>query len=864
MQASPEVTQRGLTLRSFVVCIFALLLMGMWIEYEELFLYYGGPLAENAPPNSAIGVIVILLIISALLYQFRKKLRLSTAELVVVLCALLVAAPLMTQGMWHRIFGLVAAIPHEQDFKSYQSLPPMLWPHGKNLVRDGRFTEKLGNTFTQSGGTLSWTLEEVSGRKWDSPVLTNVKPGDRATISFTISNPETGKKLLVPNESFLFSCLVKTQDFANGSSYFVTMRADNKAETNVLLNTNTTAPSLALPAGFERIGLCPLKIPEDLEHSLTFNIGVNGPGKLTVQDIQFFNSQAVEGLYSGVKIVSEKNQGKLKPYEQNFTIVKPDNMLSKAGVLYILRGFIPLEQWVLPALAWTVLIGALFMGFLGLNVIMRKQWLEHERLTLPMNILPRELFTEEADGTGRIILPIFRNKIMWIGFGITLILALMKGAHYYYPQIPAPLTDTEQLSTYFSNPLMRAYLTNVSITFCFTWLAIALFVETEILFSLWFMFLLFQVWFLCGKAFNFSSKPGYPWEFSQSIGAFIAYAFIAVYAGRRHLIQVWKHILGKKTLDDTQEVVSYRTAGLMVVGALVILALWGIWTKMGAWPSLLFFGYVLLCGFAASKIRAEAGPPNGYWMPYYSMAFVGAIGGFASFGSTGMLVAAIASGFIFVSCFLFVSPVQIEMMELGRRFNIRMKDIGYGLTLGLLGGLFIGGFVLLCWAYGFGADNLATSWPYAQHWYFRGGFQPGELTADRAFVSGTLVEPASLVLQPKKYLEAFPDMKGISIGAIITGFLALMRSLFMWFPLHPIGYILAPTYFGRGTWFVCLVAWIIRWIVQRIGGAHTIRKALVPFVVGMFLACIVSILIFDAVGFYLLAHGVTNIYSKVP
>ena len=34
----------------------------------------------------------------------------------------------MTQGMWHRMFGLLAAIPHNQDFKSYESLPPMLWP----------------------------------------------------------------------------------------------------------------------------------------------------------------------------------------------------------------------------------------------------------------------------------------------------------------------------------------------------------------------------------------------------------------------------------------------------------------------------------------------------------------------------------------------------------------------------------------------------------------------------------------------------------------------------------------------------------------------------------------------------------------
>jgi hypothetical protein len=106
----------GLTIRSFVVAVFALLLMGIWIEYEELYNTYGGPLAENVPPNSVVGVICALLIVSGLLYKVRRSLRLVSAELVVIYSALLLAAPLMTQGLWHRLFGLVAAIPHHQDF----------------------------------------------------------------------------------------------------------------------------------------------------------------------------------------------------------------------------------------------------------------------------------------------------------------------------------------------------------------------------------------------------------------------------------------------------------------------------------------------------------------------------------------------------------------------------------------------------------------------------------------------------------------------------------------------------------------------------------------------------------------------------
>jgi hypothetical protein len=243
------------------------------------------------------------------------------------------------------------------------------------------------------------------------------------------------------------------------------------------------------------------------------------------------------------------------------------------------------------------------------------------------------------------------------------------------------------------------------------------------------------------------------------------------------------------------------------------------------------------------------------------MSFVAAIGGFAVFGTTGMLVATIASGFMCVSCFFFIAPVQVEMMELGRHFKVRARDIGHGLWLGLLGGIFLGGFGLLCWAYGFGADNLSTIWPYEQNWYFN-PYRNAEMAIDRAFIADPtdLLTPATEPLNVVRNVEA----KGVAIGVGVTGLLALLRSLFMWFPLHPLGYVLATSYFARILWFTCFAAWIVRVIVLRIGGAHSIRKGLIPFCIGMFLACVTSMILFDIVGLYLRSIGVTSVYSQIP
>ncbi len=869
-QAAPTSDSRGLTLRSVVITLFSLLLMGAWIEYEECFSV-GGPLAENSPPNGAVGVILILLLISAGLYRLHRSLGLRRAELVVIYSALLVAAPIMTQGMWHRLPGLLGAFAHEQDFKSYESFPKILWPHGSNLVQNGQFTQELeGFTFSGSG-KLAWAEVEWKGKARKSPVLDNgTVEAARSELQFTIPQAVDGKAQLVPGESFLLSLLVKADGLQPTSSYAVRMRADAGPWTNVYVNTAPTAPTFANPGGFMRVGVSPLNIPSALHTRLTFAIGLTGPGSLTVQDVEFLNSMAVEGAYVGRKIVRAADYDKLGPHERDFTLQKPDNMWSLAGLRYLFVGFVPWDQWITPLLTLTVLIGALFLGFLGFNVIMRRQWVENERFTFPMNIFPRHLFGEEStDELGQQVKGIFHNKIMWIGFAVTLPLVLLKGIHFYFPEVPAPTWSEMwpgiRLDTYFTSPTMKAYLQNVQMNTVFCLLAITLLVEKDILFSIWTSFLLFQFLYMFGKVFNFNQYAGYPWEWQQAIGSFIAFAVLAIFVARRHLQKVFRHIFGAKLFDESEEIMTYRTALLCIIASVVLIGAWGMWTKMGLVPALLFFCYMLICGFAASKIRAECGAAFAYWLPYFSLSIIGALGGFAMFGATGMVVATLASGFMCTSCFLFIAPVQVEMMELGRVFRVRPRDIGWGLFLGLIGGIFVGGFAILVWTYGIGADNMAYGWPYGQSWYYN-GFRQGELSIDRAFAAAdgaNLFKQLPPENQPLNFVTNL-DAKGIGIGFVVTCVLSALRSLFTWFPLHPLGYVLATTFFARSMWFTCFLAWLIRLIVQRIGGAHSVRCGLVPFAVGMFLACILSIVLFDVIGFYLRSIGITEIYSKWP
>lgn len=872
MDGSDRKERSGLTLRSLVVAVVAMFAMAVWIEYVEKFCAYGGPLAENFPPNAAVGVILAVMAVSALLCALHRPLRLSGAELVVVYCALVLAAPLCSQGLWGRFFGLLAAIPNNQDFKSYDSMPPMLWPHGENLVRNGRFRDGLDGFRHEGGGRIAWTNVDRGARgEWRSPVLDN--GGDtNARVSLVCSIPRRrgGREILTPGERFLFSMLVRAEGLQKDSLYFAEVQADSGPVRSAFVSTSATRPTFANPCGFERVGASPIAIPVSLTNELRLIVGLEGPGRLTLQDIEFMNVEAIEGLYSGRKLVSESGLSQLDESERDFTVVKPDSLFSLRGLKYLAAGLIPVRDWARPMAMWGALFGALFAGLLGLNILMRRQWAENERLLFPLALLPRHLLSEDESAVGEARFPIFRNRAMWLGFAMTLPLVILRGLHFYNPSIPAPVIEPQSLSQLFSGTLARAYFQDVSVGgsvgagFSFSLLSIALMMDTGVLLSLWVGYFAFQLWNLFGKAFNLTKYPGYPWRFQQTMGGYLAYAALAVFMGRRHIVEVARVVLGRDRSGSSsalgEERGRYRLALLLVAASLCVLAWWGAHTRMG-WPvSLLFFGYMLSVGFVASRLRAECGAPFSYMTPYYGMQFVAAAGGFAVFGATGMLVATICSGFMTTSSFLLMSPTQVEMMELGRHLKVRQRDVWAGLALGLLGGVFIGGFTVLCWGYGFGANSLETLWPYQQNWYFH-GFRTGEAAADRAFEAGTLFSTPET--RPMDVFHNL-DAKGLAVGAGITWLLALLRGLFVWFPLHPIGYVLASTHMMSGLWLSVLIAWAVRVLILRLGGTQAIRKGLVPFCVGMFLACVVSIIFFDAVGLYLRSMGISNVYAGMP
>ena len=78
----------------------------------------------------------------------------------------------------------------------------------------------------------------------------------------------------------------------------------------------------------------------------------------------------------------------------------------------------------------------------------------------------------------------------------------------------------------------------------------------------------------------------------------------------------------------------------------------------------------------------------------------------------------------------------------------------------------------------------------------------------------------------------------IGAGGLIMGGLMLARAVFLWWPLHPIGYVVGPVWILDHLWFNMFLAWLVKVIVLRYGGVRLYLRTR-PFFLGIILGFVV-------------------------
>lgn len=472
-----------------------------------------------------------------------------------------------------------------------------------------------------------------------------------------------------------------------------------------------------------------------------------------------------------------------------------------------------LKMWIPPLFMWSLFIFSIGWMFFCMNVLLRKAWTEHTKLTFPIVQLPLAMTSNTNSSES-----IMKSRLLWIGFAIAAALSVINGLHEWIPSIPHFQTRARWVN--FST-FPWAVINPLAVTFYPFAIGLAFLMPLDVAFSAWFFFWFMKAQAIIGNMLGYTSIPDFPFQSEQGIGAWYAFGIYVMYSSRHHLKKVIHTALHPGDGSDKDEPISYRAAlwGLLA-GMIVFTVFWYLVGMSLVWVLIVLFTYLLL-SITITRVRAESGVQHTVWdlepknlFRLFDSRFIG----------PANLAAAAMSHWYWRLNRSNTMPSQLEAFKLASEHKINLKKLTFPMLAAFAIATITGMWACLHIFYAEGA--LSKCQGFAT-------WTGGETYAwlDNALTSGFRVQPIRWFFT------------GSAAGIVVL--LSILRSKFSWFPLHPLGYCIGPWMM----WYWCptMIAWFVKLIILRYGGLRTYRQAL-PFFLGLVLGDYVMGAIWSLIG----------------
>ena len=492
---------------------------------------------------------------------------------------------------------------------------------------------------------------------------------------------------------------------------------------------------------------------------------------------------------------------------------------------------IPWAAWQPVFLAWLPFVWALFLVMISLMIVMRKQWVEHERLIYPL--MQVSLAMTEQGRYGERVSPFFKNPVMWAGFAIPALWGTLHGLYNYFPETIPIAKEIDPLHLRLS---IFHGVADMYVLLRFNIIGFFYFLKTEIAFSLWFFNLLAYgvrgVFGILGITSPQTQSAGHGVHnlilAQQAMGAMLVLFLGGLWSARRHLRGVLrKAFLGDPSVDDSGEILSYRGAVIVLMASSVIAVgwLWLAGLPMVFGLAILFLGMVVLFGY--TRVVAEGGLSDGEPPVVPAGILVSAVGS-SVLGPQGLVV--LATTFLWTTGRNFVMVSCANSLRLGEELGGGKRMLFWVILLALAVSLGAAIWMIMTLGHQYGAINL---------WIWGGG--------EYSYAEKLIRTP----MEPQVW-----NWINTAIGATIMTLLMVARWLYVWWPLHPLGYAIGPIWIIDALWFNMFLAWLIKVVVLKYGGVGLYRKTR-PFFMGMILGY------FTPAGFYLIVDHFTGMTWNV-
>jgi hypothetical protein len=473
--------------------------------------------------------------------------------------------------------------------------------------------------------------------------------------------------------------------------------------------------------------------------------------------------------------------------------------------------------WLTPILGWSTFALSLYFFLFCLGTVVRRDWIESERLAFPLAAIPAELAAEERPSMASAI---FRNPYLWIGFGLPACQSLLQMAHALTPAVPYSQLYFP-LGQWFTNRGAWDSLSGTSAYIGFDTIGIFGLVPLEVSLSLWVFFLLNRAQIVTFAALGygregFGARVFNPATFIayEEAGACLVLALVVLWRSRRYLANAFGSLIGRPALRDPLAPMSPRGVmlGLLCSGAVLV----GWAARAGM--DLAFFAILMGVFFAYSLAMARLVAAGGIYVPDVTI------------GARSLLVAARGAASIPAPTLTMMTVLRVPFISLFKvdMLHYTLNDFKISHSARLPGRL-----VAICMWIAIVLMMAIVPW-VTLHYAYRDGvlkcfdwwqYEMGE------WEFGPLVDDLRAPRPASSFLWA-----GLAAGAGVMTLLTWLHSRFIWFAISPLGFLLGGTWgMTQRMWGSAFIAWLLVFLVRRFGGLRlyrTVRPAFLGMVVG--------------------------------
>ena len=473
---------------------------------------------------------------------------------------------------------------------------------------------------------------------------------------------------------------------------------------------------------------------------------------------------------------------------------------------------VPWDYWLAPMARWLILLLLFYFAIFFLCAIFRKQWVEREHLLFPLARVPLD-FTEDS-GSERLLPSIFAHRAFVIGLTATVVFRLLRAIPVFAGatepwNVRLPLEDALR-----GTPLQELYMVNVDLW----WPAIgfAYLVPVDVSLSVWLFYLFGRAELQTAAWIGSPLHYGGTWSelmLWQQAGAYMAFTIGALYMTRRHLRDVAKVAFSpRRAMDDSAEPVSFRIAfwGLTLCFAGAVG--WCVWHGMAVWAAGVFLLMLMCVQLVHARLVSQSGL-YWTWLVWSPPDVLHSLSLGHALGRAGAVVAHMQRGIMLHNVSL--SPAAMQCFRIGEVFKKHRRLLLPVMAVALVAALAVCSWTFLNEAYTRGVLNFEDEWGNISN------------PQDEFWAAHHTIEHPRLTAQPR--------WVPFGLGALLTGFVMLMRAHFYWWPIHAIGLLAISNWSADRMWLPFLLGWLTKVSLMKLGGGRMLRRAHF-FFIGLILA----------------------------